>query len=145
MSRATFDMVPPKLASTANPAAGAAPATVTVPAGKRWLLISVINSIVCSGDAANRTARLVISHDGTTTSMVFIHGTVSTATQTSNYLFAQGPFDSQGLTGANYGFQKGIGEAIELAAGATIALSYLNMQAADDCGVMTYVYKELPA
>lgn len=137
----TFDdwkSVPVTVAATANPAAGSNPATVTVPAGKRWLLMSIYNQLVTSADVANRRALLTVT-DGTNTINRPRAGADQTASNTIDYSFAPQLYTTTTLA---VNMMVGMQE-FDLTAGSTIALSYINIQAADDAGAMVYAYKEV--
>jgi hypothetical protein len=140
-----WDSIPVKTGATADPAAGANPADVTVPAGKRYLLLAARNQIVCDATVITRYPTLLVLPDGTNEIRRYV-GTGSTASQTSNNLFEHGDHGSSGSTGVGDCYVKGFSvPGIEIAAGGIFKLNYTNLQAADNAGVMRYEYKEAPA
>ena len=135
-----WGQVAPKTGATANPAAGSNPATLTVPAGKRWKLCAIYNRNVTSADVANRVFTLTIT-DGTNT--VFV-ATQANQTASLNYGYA-GSIGLPYLAVTTNGNGQIALPDIELGAGYTVAVSYTNLQAADDATALIYAYKELPA
>jgi len=139
----SWDALPVKVGVTADPAAGANPAAVTVTATKKWLLTSVyIASMVTDANVASRVASLVIT-DGTNTQAQFMYNSNQAASLTRQYNWAMG-------IGAAYLANTVInitlpGGGLELPAGWTFQVTFINIQAADDCGVVRYSYKEASA
>lgn len=140
-----WDQVSPTVASTANPAAGADPPDITVPAGKRWLLLGWAASLVTDGNAANRTIVTLVTADGTNELTRVRSTTNQTATQTRYYRWDS--FKTYGESFVTDTYLLGFGRArgLELGPGATVETTTVNIQVGDDWTAVTYVYKELPA
>lgn len=131
------------IAGTVNPAAGADPAAVTVPAGKRWLLLGMYFAMVTDANAANRYPYLTVRHDGTNATSYFGASTPQTASLTQNWGFAPGAGQG-GAIGAGLVASVGFGEPIEIGPGGNFQIRFLNIQVGDDCTAVTYAYKEAP-
>lgn len=133
--------------ATADPAAAAAPATVTVPTGKRWLLLGIWYTGVMDANAANRRLTVTIQTDSTNADFLAINPANLTASQTVYVSFRPGAGDTYYTVGSNHYQQCSLGNSkgIELPAGADIVSAILSVQVGDDLGPMRYIYKEAPA
>ncbi len=139
-----WDAIPVKSGATADPAAGANPVALTIPAGKKWLFLGGRNTIVCSADAANRQPILDVRVDGTNQTWYIRSGDVFIATDSGQVEILCGQQSREVLDRVAHVI--GIpAMGLELPAGATIQMTYVNIQAADNCGVFYYAYKEAPA
>lgn len=127
-------------ATTADPAAGAQLAVVTVPAGKRMKIYSAEATVVCDATVANRYFTLYVRMNGTDNTYITNAGLTITASQTKIQSFKSGSLIT--TAGTQYGMHF---PEMELPAGATLFMFLSNIQAADDIGAMTYTYKVLPA
>lgn len=133
--------VRPLDAATADPAAGADPAAVTVPAGKRWLLLSAYVVLATDANVANRYVMLTVT-DGTNVKGRYRMIPAHTASVTAGHSFVPGASANTTLTTYN---QQGIAvEGIEMAAGWTFQITAASIQAGDDFGAVEYAYKEAP-
>lgn len=131
--------------ATANPAAGAQLATVTVPAGKRHLLLSGKTSVVTDANVANRYFILVIKRDGTNTDAIYAQGSAITASLTRSVSFSNGlpgTYISEATSGMIIGTPD---RGIEIPAGGNWQLFCVSIQAADDIAALQYAYKEVDA
>jgi hypothetical protein len=127
---------------TADPAAGAAVPTITVPAGKRWVFLGARVQLVDDATVANRYMYISIAHDGTNTDQRVQSPSAMVASYTSDWNFT--PTNLASISnGADS--QLGFGAGIELAAGATVIISAVGLVAGDNFGVCRYYYKEAPA
>ena len=84
MADFNWEIFPVKDGETADPAAGASPAAVTVTAGKRWLFLGATVYCDTSADAANRLATMNIKTDGTNLKAVIQKPEVDPTTVYSN-------------------------------------------------------------
>jgi hypothetical protein len=142
MTKAEFnwDAIPVKVGVTADPVAGSAPPSVTVPSGKRWRLQSCQASITTDATVANRSMWVWIALDGTNYVYVSNSGLVITASQTKLQSFIRNSLIT--ASGTQYGLHI---PDVELPAGAKFGIALNNLQAGDDVTAMTYYYKEAPA
>ena len=145
LSEIDWDRILPKTLSTANPAAGADPAVITVPAKTVYRVMGVFNTITTDGNAADRYPYLLELQDGTNTSGRYAAATPITASLTG----VMTSFNGGGAGGA-------VGDAqvqsvpipprgIELPPAGKLQLKYLNIQAGDDATAAVITYKEAPA
>ena len=139
-----WDSIPTNTAVTANPAAGAASQTLfTVGAGKKRMLVGIYFGYQADGTAANRYMQLELT-DGTGA----IGGACSTALTAGNlgnYSFSVGIGESTSIsvTGLSIEFFVPL-PVLEIPATGVATIYFRNKQAADDCGVIRYAYKEVP-
>jgi len=141
---ANWDSISTKEFVTAVPAAGATPAAITVPAGKRWLPISVTSKVVTAVAAANRYVWCAITMNGTNIQLIIGGLGVIIASKTATTCF--GPTFSaqwQETDGLMTTIAAGIG--IELPAGATIQINGIAIAGADQFEAARLHYKEAPA
>jgi len=135
-----WDSIPVKTGSTADPAAGAQLAAITVAAGKRMILYSMEATIVADATVATRIFFAYIRINGADTTYASLGGLNITASQTKLQSFMA---NSLVITaGTQYGMHIPL---MELPAGATILMYAVALQAGDNIGAMTYTYKEAPA
>jgi hypothetical protein len=123
-----------------NPAAGVE-ISETVPAGKRWLLKSVMFQLV-TGVGGGGSVSLVID-DGTTVG--WREGTTVTqgASITMFYVFADGTTRGQSVASGAGNLNVGpLPRAIELAAGWRFRTQLDGLNANDDYGAPTYIVEE---
>lgn len=132
--------VPLSFGATADPAAGANPATITVPAGKRWLLVQAYVLVVCSGDVANRTLLMRVT-DSTNTYRLYRVIPFLTAGTTSAHTF--GPGLSPNTTLGTYNQATLDVPGVEIPAGHVVGVEIIGIQAADNAGPVYYAYKEV--
>lgn len=129
--------------ATANPAAGANPAAVTVAAGKRMLLTRVYTTLTTDANVANRYVALTITDGSATVGIYRMVAAHTASVGPVSYTFAPGLEATTAL--ATY-MQQGIDQpGIELSAGWTFQVTALSIQAGDDFGVVQYSYKEADA
>lgn len=135
----TYDGVKPSVTSTADPAAGADPAAVTVPTGKVWRVLAMRCQTVTSADVANRYPVFYITCDGTIE--VYRAGTTTAITASLTTDIACGQ-EYVGRIGnrLTVGFRP-----LELPAGATINFALAGIQAADNSTALTVMYQEVDA
>lgn len=140
-----WSKVPPLSAATADPAAGADVATITVPAGKIWLFLGCYCTVTNDANAGNRLPNLKIG-DGTGTVKSFMSPTAITQSL-SNVAISFAPGAEHAAAIANNGMVvTGIdAEGIEIMAAGTIDMDYYNIKAGDDISAMRYIYKERDA
>ena len=136
-----WDAIPVVAKVGADPAALTQPALSVVPAGKRWLVFTIKNTIVASADAASRTGYVVVN-DGTETVFSSIVGPAVTAGLTRTQTFqAMSMITVAQLTGMHM-------PLFELPTGWGITINWVNLDAVaagDDCGPVTVYVKEAPA
>lgn len=142
MVKDKFDDMIVRTGATADPAAGADPAAVTVTTGERWLLLSCACTMVTSADAANRYPYLVITHDGTNAIDRYMATTPTTASLTQTITFGGGATGGAIGDGLMYSIPIPV-NGIEINSAGIFQVKFLNIQAADNCGVMRYAYKKL--
>jgi hypothetical protein len=133
-----WDAIPVKTGVTADPAAGAQIASVTVPAGKRYLLISMQATCVADATVQTRTPNTSIYMDGTVIAFTSANGLGVTASQTKVQSFMANGIN---VSTTQYGLYIPL---LELPAGAKFEISYYLLQAGDNLTAMTYFYKEAP-
>ena len=137
-----WDLMPVISGATADPAAGASPAAVTVPAGKRWLLIGGACVYDVSADAATRLPAVVIKSDGTNTTGQYVAGAV-VANEDSTISFGAGVASADLSSAGTVSITIPVG--LEIAAGGTFQLVIAAIHANDNAGPLYYYYKEAPA
>jgi len=135
----TWDSVPVTAAATADPAAGANPAAVTVPAGKKWKLFTARCQLVADATVVNRNALVTVT-DGTTTVAAFRAAFNQTASTTVEYTFCDAYPTTTLLATAVVSYSP-----LELPAGYTFQVTFLNLQAGDNATAASYTYKEVDA
>lgn len=136
-----FDQIPPETAQTANPAAGADLAVITVPSDEQWLFMGGYLSIVTDANVANRYLTLDDLADGTNVALHLTPASAQTASQTRKYSI--GPHCVPG-TLVNDTYMMAIPvRGLYLAPGAVIDINLTNIQAADDISAFTYVFKRI--
>ena len=134
--------------ATADPAAGAEIATITVPVGKKWKLYSIHATLVSDATVANRYPYINIAPDGTNILLIARSSVAQTASLTIPWMWA--PNNAFGTTTpaaiSGYGMNIGLGiqDGLELPAGAIITFLTTGIVAGDNWGVCRYRYKELP-
>lgn len=133
---------PKQGSSTANPAAGANPAVVTVPAGKVHLLLKVFIALTTDATATSRAITLAIT-DGTNTKAWYRILPPQTASLTNYHTFGPGLVANTTLQTQNVAPIDVPG--IELPAGWTWQVIISNIQGGDDCDAVQYEYKERAA
>jgi hypothetical protein len=122
----------------ATPAAGAE-ISETVPAGARWELIAFLWQLITGVAVANRTSRLVID-DGVNVLWNAPTTPVQPASLTINYAAAQGLVAGfQDTFSTNF---TPIPFGVKLAAGFRLRTGTVNLQAADQYGVVRYLVRE---
>ena len=137
-----WDSISPRVGSTANPAAGVDAATITVPAVVRWKVYSISQNMVTAVAAANRYPYVQLRTASGAVKAQYWASKAVTASLTIQATFSDSPPGGIVLTGA------GITESMpsfEALAGDLINFYWLNLQGADDGGIVYYVYKEAPA
>lgn len=140
-----WDILGLKQSTTANPAAGADPAAVTVPSGKRYLVLSAINTVTTDANVANRYPYLHIKNDGSASTAMYMAATPITAS-IAGQIVSFGGGAAGGAIGAGQVIAIPIPSGgVEVPAAGTIRVQYLNIQATDDAAAMTLIYKEAPA
>ena len=143
-AKATFnwDSVPLKLGVTANPAAGANPASATVPAGKVWRVLAYSASLVTSADVADRYIYLSCTDGAGHVTYRVGEAVPQTASLTVQHTFHPGAGNSGAMAAATY--QTGIGTGLILMTGHTVGVVAAGIQAADDWSAAYYIYQEIP-
>jgi len=137
----SWEKVPVSNAATADPAAAANPAEVTVPTGKTWLILHMSVTAVTDANAANRYATVAVKDDGTNISRTYVDPAPHVASTTASHEFIPGGSAQTTLRGVNVGSLPAMG--LELPAGAKFQLVFTSIQAADDLGPLYYAYKEI--
>ena len=128
--------------ATADPAAGSDPATVTVPTGKKWRLLSVYGSMTTDANVIDRYIRLKITNGANIVS-IFGNGEAHQASLQRPFTFAPGLPNALVAT-TTIGHLCAIPEGgIELPGGYTFQVQFDNIQAGDDCTAVRYQYKEM--
>lgn len=138
----SWDSIMPKNGVTLNPAINNFPATVTVPAGKKWKLLSVSFSLVTSAVAGNRYAQLDLDFDGVNSFGAYISSYAHVASTQMGYSFLPGA-GTDIIPAPNGRVTIGIGPII-LPSGASFVAGWANLQAGDDASPMNYSYLEAP-
>lgn len=137
-----WDSIKTQSTTGANPAAGADPATLTVPAGKKRLYVGFSATLVTAAFAGNRFPRLEIKVDGTNISGIYTANVAHTISVTATYTWCPGVPNSTTLGGY---MMSGIAvPGIEVPAGGTVAIVTSAINGADDWSALTYSYKEAP-
>lgn len=143
MKEFNWDAIPVKLATGANPAAGANHAVITVPAGVRWQFLGWSSQLVTDATVANRYIGLYIRTSGALNRVVAVSGNAHTASLTIPWIFAIGMNVGTSSTLSAAGTTSGLGSVpIELNAGDTIQQTTGGLVAGDDWTAATYFYKE---
>lgn len=138
-----WEWLPVKTGVTADPAAGADPVAVTVPAGKRWLILIVSSQLVNDATGITRYPYLEVMSDGINVDARYMQSVGLTASQTGNFTVVSGATNMSIAVGATVYQIAGIpGVGIELMAGASFRIRAFNLQAGDNWGVERYLYKE---
>jgi len=143
----TFDdwgAIPVSTGATADPAAGANPATITVPAGKRWQFIAWRAILVNDATVANRYLTATVTPDGTNYTRRFFSVQAQPASTTHIYVLHPGT-PGEVYDAGNTWHTIGMGlSLLELSAGATITFATTGIVAGDNWGIAYYEYKEAP-
>ena len=140
-----WDSIPVKTATTANPAAGAQPPTITVAAATRMKFYGFRFSVVTDANVANRTVYVSIAPDGANTIYYSLASNQPEST-THYYNLAVARSTTEILVGTSHYIGVSAGtDGIDLSAGATIIVSIGTIQVGDDATAITYFYKEAPA
>jgi len=142
MKSFNWDLLPMMVTATANPAAGADAATIVVPAGKRWVVLSFSQSMVTAVAVANRYPYVQHRTAGGAILGQYMAATPQTASLTVGWSFGNNP--AGGIV-ANNAFKCESMPEFECAAGDLLNFYWLNLQAADDGGIVYCVYKEVSA
>ena len=135
-----WDLISPKIQVGANPGAGLDAAVITVPAGKRWLLIAAYFTIVTSVAVADRYPYLTVTQQSGSAYTISAQTPV-TASLTQGFTFVAGA-GAGGYVAAGGGLTVPIGMMTELIAGGTLQMKVANIQAADDSSATYWFYKE---
>ena len=144
----SWDKIPPKQVTQAAPVAGAPPgfASLTVPAGKRWLVVGIFTKCVMDGNAADRRLSMYAT-DGTNTVMNTPYSTATIASKTGYFNF--GPLVTtvlQAIVGTNYFNNIPFAQLpTELPAGYILKVDMASIQAGDQFDVTRVMLKEAPA
>jgi len=139
-----WSAIPVKVGVTADPAAGSPAADITVPMGKRWLLLGIRTRIACDATVANRYCNIFVMPDGTTTFIRVSPGVAVAASQTATVWCAR-------MQSAQYNESSGgwtyVANGIEsdVPAGGIVRVQWTNLQAGDNIEAVSYIYKEAPA
>ena len=135
-----WDAIAIKAGTTADPAAGAQLATITVPANRRWQFWGIELVLVADAGGADRSfvGQLLIA-GGSYTTYQTNAGVAIAATQTKLQSFIAGSLLT--TAGTQYGMHIPL---IELPAGAKITIYCSNLAAGDNISAATYWYKEAP-
>ena len=136
-----WDWITIKTAATADPAAGADPAEITVPAGRKWLFLGLSGTLVSDVTAVTRVPQCNIKIDGTNIIIKIVNVTGQTQGYTVVHNFTSG-LATMGGTLGNGALFSPLPYPLELPPGAKIGISTLNLQAGDNWGVIRYFYKE---
>ena len=132
-----WDQITIKSGATADPAAGAQLASITVPAGKRWKFVSLEATLVTDATVATRYFLVTYYMDGTNITYQTLAGVNITASLTRVQSYVTGSFVT--TAGTEYGQHL---PDIELPAGATITMVAIALVAGDNISAATYYYKE---
>lgn len=135
-----WDLIEPQTATSADPAAGAQMAVVTVPSGVRWRIESVKATLVCDANVADRTICVEIT-DGTTVKEIITFPAYGAANGTYVVTFARMGNDN----GVIKGYVSSRLPDLDLPAGWTIRMWVSGLQAGDNLTATEYTYKEGPA
>jgi hypothetical protein len=134
-----WDSIPVKTGVTADPAAGAQLAAVTVPASKRWRVTAMQCTLVAAAVVITRTPQLHIRMTGAAPDTFLATGHGVTTGETVEQSFCAGSLVTAADSAAGVHFP-----VMELGAGAVFLIDYFNLQGADNISAMTYFYKEAP-
>lgn len=137
-----WDKITVTTAATADPAAGADLADITVPANKVWKYIGGYCSLVNDANVANRYMTVSFRPDGTNPTGVLMNTGAMVASGT--YYITEAALAANLSVGGREIIALG-GNGIILPAGAKIVHAVLNLQAGDDISAFRYRYKEAPA
>lgn len=134
-----WDSYPVLTGATADPAAGAQLAAVTVPASKRWRVTAMQCTLVAAAVVITRTPQLHIRMTGAAPDTFLATGHGVTTGETVEQSFCAGSLVTAADSAAGVHFP-----VMELGAGAVFLIDYFNLQGADNISAMTYFYKEAP-
>ena len=134
-----FPQAPVISAATADPAAGADAAAVTVPAGRKWLLLTTYYIVVTDANVANRYWRLTVD-DGTNDTFVYLAPTAITASITRNISTGHLVDDYSGALQ----YWKISLPTFELPATWNFQIELVSIQATDNIAAVRYTYKDVP-
>jgi len=140
-----WDELPISYAATADPAAGANPAVMTVPAGKRWLWLAGSCSLTTDATVIDRYPLLVVKQLAAgNVEERYMSPTPITASLTVISTFAGGAAAAAIVANGQCNVPIPAG-GIEIKAGGTVQVTFLSIQAADNAGAVFYKYKEAEA
>lgn len=134
-----WDMFKTRGAVTADPAAGADPATITVPANKVWKIKTITGTLVADANVATRIVMVTIT-DGTNT--VYEVNLTGTQTASQTVIHNWGELAPATTTGS---YRLGTLPNLRLEAGWTISITTTNIQVGDDWTALGYSYQEADA
>jgi len=140
----TWDSVPMTTDATADPGAGAQPAGITVPIGRKWLFYGARFQVVTDANVANRYPYIRFRGDGANDDSAAMDTTAVTASITANVSFMPFATSAAGGVTPNIFHVVGIGPR-ELGPGSVVLVQVLNLQATDDISLVRFYYKEAPA
>ena len=87
---ACWDQITPTCAQTNDPAATQYPTPITVPLGKRWMLLCASISLVTSAAAGDRYMQIDVDADGGNPSGKYVVGYAHVASVSMQYSFVPG-------------------------------------------------------
>jgi len=138
----TWDSVTPKTVTTPDPAAGLNPADIVVPAGKRYLILGAVCTMVADATVVNRYANVQISPDGVTFTTLQVGNAIAASTTRITCM------GSGNVAGAVTVFGTellGCAFPQELGPGGIVRLGYNNIVAGDNVSALAVSLKEANA
>lgn len=135
-----WDEVTASVGSTADPAAGAQPATITVPAKRKWKVLSFTEVMVTDANVADRYA--FVQHGNLAGAVLQVFYAVVPVTASLTQRVSFGRAYPGGVVVNNGGRTEAMPE-FEVGATDNIRLNWLNIQAGDNGAVVYYQYKEV--
>ena len=142
LNEVDWDRIPMSYGAGANAAAGADPAAIVVPAGKRWRFHGWVGAFTTDATGVNRIIRCTVEGDGTNVSASVRHTAVQAGSVANTYSVWPGaPMQSDTGGTPTMPFPG----SNELGPAATINIITTTIQGGDDWGVVRYAYQEAPA
>lgn len=146
MKHFNWDLIRSKQGETADPAAGANPPAITIPANKTWLFLGGTLSCVNAAAAGTRYLEMAIIRGGFGTDVRVIDGVGGIISESFSVSFVCGATNSSGGASPTKANVVGISaKGIEIPANERINLFLRNMNAEDNMSKFVYSYKEIPA
>ncbi len=136
----SWDDIPVTVAVTADPAAGANLAAITVPAKKRWLFLGSMHSVVTDATVVTRQPFVRFARNGTNTDQEIVSPNGITASLTAYVTFGDAASATATVTARYITSELA---PVDCPAGTTISHLMGGLVAGDNIGVCYYAYKQV--